>query len=312
MCKITLTSSSLNSFCSCRRQYDYKINKHISPVEMPKSYDNSVALSKAVTSLAKSFNDGLPLDDALVRGVEIISTYGLDEAGSAQVEAAFRAYAARYYNVDNDKWQVVDSSVNACVEVPLSPNVIYRTYIDYVAYKDQGKYFLVVNKSSSTAITDDFLTKFFIDNDIRMQVMAAQQLLGVEITGVIINTMTRPQHKIRVGETDAEYAERNAARKGKADLKRKVGETREEYIQRMVDEYPKESLRKFFITFSDAQLNTAASNILAIASDIMSCKSFYPNTCECSKYGKCPYMNLCKFDGDLSKCSDSYEIKADK
>lgn len=308
MCKIFITSNSVNSFCSCRRQYDYRFNKNLYPVEKAKSYDNAVALSKAVTSLAESFMHGISFEEAIVRGTEIIHSYALDDAGDAQIEAAFKAYAKRYYNVENDKWQVVENTVNACVDIPVSPNVIYRTHIDYVAYKDQGKYFLVVNKSSSTSITDDFFTKFFIDNDIRMQVIAAKQLLGLEITGVIINAMTRPQHKIRVGETDEEYAERNAARKGKADLKRKVGETREEYIQRMVEDYPADSLRKVFIDFTDAQLNQAMSNILAIASDIMSCKTFYPNPSECSKYGKCPYMSLCRHDGNLGACFDEYVI----
>ena len=153
------------------------------------------------------------------------------------------------------------------------------------------------------------MCRFFIDNDIRLQVIAAKQLLGCEVDGVIINAVTRPQHKIKIGETDEEYAERNNARKGKADLKRKVGESREEFVSRVVEDYSDDSLKRATIMFTEAQLNQAMSTVIAVASDMMACKSFYPNTSECTKYGKCPYMDLCMRDGDLSQVSDQYTTK---
>ena len=52
MCKISLTNSSLVSFCSCRRQYDYKFNKGILPIENAKSYDNAIALKEALITVA--------------------------------------------------------------------------------------------------------------------------------------------------------------------------------------------------------------------------------------------------------------------
>ena len=54
MCKISLTNSNLVSFCSCRRQYDYKFNKGILPIENAKSYDNAIALKEpaVVTGVA--------------------------------------------------------------------------------------------------------------------------------------------------------------------------------------------------------------------------------------------------------------------
>lgn len=313
MCKIIVTKNSVNSFCSCRRQYDYKVNKRISPKEAPTCYDNAVVLSKAITSVAVSYQNHLSVDDALNAGIGIINDAGLEVNDSAQIEAAFRAYVQRYYNGEDNRWEVLTDTADLGVDVQVSQTVIYHTYINYIVRnRETGMYYVVVNRSSSAKVTDDFMARYLIDNDIRMQVLAAKQHLGVENCGVIINALVRQSHKIKEGETDEEYAARNAARKSKAELKRKVAESRDEFVSRMLDEYPMESLRKFMLQFNDAQLNMAVSNTLAVASDIMSCKTFYPNTSECTKYGKCPYMDLCKVDGDLSRCADIYEIKADK
>lgn len=311
MCKIVVTKNSVNSFCSCRRQYDYKVNKGISPVETPKGYDNAVALSKAVISSIVSYQSKHSVDEALNKGLELINGFGLEVTEGAQVEAAFRAYVCRYYNADNENWEVIDNTIDACVDVQASPNVVYKTYLNCVVRnKTKNQYFVVLNRTVTSKIDDSFIVRYLIDNDIRMQVLAAKQLLGIENCGVIVNAIYRQaQTKMKEGETDEEYAARNAARKSKADLKRKVGETRDEFVERMVADYPTENLRKFFVSFTDAQLTSAVSNVLAIASDIMSCKAFYPNTAECTKNGRCPYMSLCKCDGDLSKCSDEYKCE---
>ena len=311
MCKIVVTKNSVNSFCSCRRQYDYKVNKGISPVETPKCYDNAVALSKAVISSIVSYQSKHSVDESLNKGIEIINGFGLDVTEGAQVEAAFRAYVGRYYNADNENLEVIDNTIDACVDVQVSPNVVYKTYLNCVVRnKTKNQYFVVLNRTVTSKIDDSFIVRYLIDNDIRMQVLAAKQLLGIEVCGVIVNAIYRQaQTKMKEGETDEEYAARNAARKSKADLKRKVGETRSEFVERMVADYPTENLRKFFVSFTDAQLTAAVSNVLAIASDIMSCKAFYPNTSECNKNGRCPYMSLCKCDGDLSRCADEYKCE---
>lgn len=312
MCKVIVTKNSVNSFCSCRRQYDYKINKRIRPKEAPACYDNAVVLSKAVTSVAVSYQNHLSVEDALDKGVGIIKDAGLEVNDSAQIEAAFRAYVKHYYNGEDNRWEVLTYTADLLGDIQVSPTVIYRTYINYIVRnRETGMHYVVVNRSSSSKVTDDFVARYLIDNDIRMQVLSAKQYLGIDKCGVIINALVRQSHKIKEGETDEEYAARNAARKSKAELKRKVAESREEFVSRMVEEYPTDSLRKFMLQFNDAQLNMAVSNTLAVVSDIMSCKTFYPNTSECTKYGKCPYMDLCKIDGDLSRCADLYEIKAD-
>ena len=309
MCKISLTNSNLVSFCSCRRQYDYKFNKGILPVENAKSYDNAIALKEALITVAMSHSEHLSAEDCIAQALLTLKSHVLEMQDEARLEAAIRAYVRRYYDPDSQDWEVVSGTPNAGVTVQMTPNVTYTTYLDYVVRnRKSGKTFVVVNKSSSV-IGDDFMCRFFIDNDIRLQVIAAKQLLGCDVDGVIINAVTRPQHKIKVGETDEEYAERNNARKGKADLKRKVGESREEFVSRVVEDYSDDSLKRATIMFTEAQLNQAMSTVIAVAFDMMACKSFYPNTSECTKFGKCPYMDLCMRDGDLSQVSDQYTTK---
>ena len=83
-------------------------------------------------------------------------------------------------------------------------------------------------------------------------------------------------------------------------------ESREEFVSRVVEDYSDDSLKRATIMFTEAQLNQAMSTVIAVASDMMACKSFYPNTSECTKFGKCPYTALCMRDGDLSQVSDQY------
>ena len=309
MCKISLTNSNLVSFCSCRRQYDYKFNKGILPIENAKSYDNAIALKEALITVALSHSEHLSAEDCIAQALLTLKSHVLEMQDESRLEAAIRAYVKRYYDPDSQEWEVVSGTPNASVTVQITPDVTYTTCLDYVVRnRKSGKTFVVVNKSSST-LGEDFMCRFFIDNEVRLQVIAAKHLLGCEVDGVIINAVTRPQHKIKVGETDEEYAERNNARKGKADLKRKVGESREEFVSRVVDDYSEDSLKRVEIVFTDDQLNQAKSTVIAVASDMMACKSFYPNTSECNKYGKCPYTSLCMMDGDLSQVSDQYTIK---
>ena len=208
MCKISITNSSLVSFCSCRRQYDYKFNKGILPIENAKSYDNAIALKEALITVALSHSEHLSAEDCIAQALLTLKSHVLEMQDEARLEAAIRAYVKRYYDPDSHDWEVVSGTPNAGVTVQMTPNVTYTTYLDYVVRNHKsGKTFVVVNKSSS-ALGDDFMCRFFIDNDIRLQVIAAKQLLGCEVDGVIINAVTRPQHKIKVGETDEEYAER--------------------------------------------------------------------------------------------------------
>ena len=306
MCKIYLTNSNLVSFCSCRRQYDYKFIKGLVPVDNSKSYDKALALKEALITVAMSNSEHLSAEDCIEQALLNLKSKGLEVQDEARLEAAVRAYVKRYYYQDSKEWEVVSGTPNALVAVKITPNVIYTTCLDYVVRnRKSGKTFVVVNKSAST-LGDDFMCRFFIDNEVRLQVIAAKHLLGCEVDGAIINAVTRPQHKIKVGETDEEYAERNNARKGKADLKRKVGESREEFVSRVAEDYSDASLKRVEIVFTEDQLNQAKSTAIAVASDMMTCKSFYPNTSECTKYGKCPYTALCMRDGDLSKVSDQY------
>ena len=309
MCKIYLTNSNLVSFCSCRRQYDYKFIKGIVPVDNSKSYDKALALKEALITVAMSNSEHLSDVDCIEQALLNLKSKGLEVQDEARLEAAVRAYVKRYYDQDSKEWEVVSGTPNALVAVKITPNVTYMTCLDYVVRnRKSGKTFVVVNKSSST-IGDDFMCRFFIDNEVRLQVIAAKHLLGCEVDGVIINAVTRPQHKIKVGETDEEYAERNNSRKGKVDLKRKVGESREEFVSRVVEDYSDDSLKRVEIVFTEDQLNQAKSTAIAVASDMMTCKSFYPNTSECTKYGKCSYTSLCMRDGDLSQVSDQYTTK---
>lgn len=317
MCKVVLSNSSAASFSSCRRQYDYKVNKGICPSENAKCYDNAAALSEAITTISSSYAAKSDPELAVLRATDVIRSRIQDDMDCARLEAAVRAYVKRYYDLSKQGcWEVIPETVNATVDVSVSPNVIYKAHICYaIRHVSDGKIVVVVNKSSNS-VGEDFACRYFIDNDVRMQVLAVRQLVGEaqshNVVGVIINALSRPQHKIKVGETDAEYAERNAARKGKADLKRKVGETREEFVTRMVEDYPMESLQRTVILFSDAQLEHAVSNVTAMAGDIMACKQFYPNTTECTKNGKCPYMSLCMADGDLSKVEGQYVMRDQK
>lgn len=322
--QFTLSASSISTFQSCRKRYEYEKIKHIYPLERPVALDFGSALHEGIAFAMAMQNelykyDEDKLDEEFV-GVKKSCVAQVDfKTEQLPVEDRVKAhvlmehYMDKYWKEDVRDYLFIQDEMH--VRMPLiNPNTgkdskryFIQGYLDAVFRDADGALFIMEHKTSGQA-NDDYFERVNIDMQIAIYADLLSRRMGEKVRRVVYDVIKKPKHTMALGETDEEYEARKAASKtGK--IKRKEAETEDEFYHRLDlaidDSY---FVRREYI-ITDERIDELRKELWSIANEMGHCKTYYKCTGNCLKMGTCPYMKLCCAGGNIEGLEGIYTDK---
>ena len=214
---------------------------------------------------------------------------------SAIVEGMLGAYAIHYAK-DRKRWKIID--VEFRFEVPITDGISYVGSLDMLIEED-GKYWIVENKTAGR-LDKNYVDRLPLDTQITGYAIGARWAKKVPIAGVIYNVAKKPQLRIKVNESNEQFASR---------LKADYTSRPEFYFYReqlfrntaAVNEYKAE------IAELAADINDKL-DILKEVGPVKALPHFYRNTDQCTIRGACPYLAICT-KGWNPQVASWYEVR---
>lgn len=313
-----LTQSMVSCFQSCRKQFDYRFNKELVPVDED---NTSLIIGSAVhCALEMWFRGGLKQD-----AVEMARNFpgiNVDE----QIKAA--CLVSKYI----DKWRFGDEIsipsridkdfIVVDVEHEFKVNLVNpatkrksRTWtlagkVDGIV-DINGSLYILEHKTTSR-IDEAYIKRVSIDRQIMLYARAIEQEYKRPVIGAVYDILKKSGLRMSKGETEEEFQARYAElcaknKSGKSTATRKMPETPEEFTARVYNDITDDNFVRHIIKFDYDEMNRHWSELWALSKDIKS-GIIYRNTSYCNAPGRkpCPYLDLCVCGGDLSKCQDKY------
>ncbi len=296
-----LSNSGYTCFLGCNKQFYYEhVERRVPVAENP-----AFALGTAVHEGLEEFWHGKDLNTALTRAVRDIS----DGIMKSQVIAMVSGYFNRW---SMDDWETVSVEEEVFTEIG---DVTHVMKADVVARrKSDGRLFLIDHKTvgvrSCNGDLHDASSQFWMGMKINTQATGYQVALEnkygepVDVLWDAIlkhadrepkyfprkPTRRKPSKKNPDGESHIEYAARCL----------EAIESPEGYQHRLIGEYHSDSQRYFarkVIARTSRHREEWVKMYGHVGSEIARCKEsgvFPANQSHCiSKYGKCPYYNVC-------------------
>ena len=306
-----LTQSMVSTFQTCRKQYDYRYNKEIVPVEE----STSLGVGSAVHAGLEMWFRGATQADA----VEMTENFpGLSEADQVKSSVLVSKYIDKWRgeNRIDIMFDVVD--VEKVFEIPLiNPDTRRKSRQWLVSGKVDGivrmngKLFILEHKTSSS-VSDEYIMRISIDRQIMLYARAIEMVMKEPVVGAVYDVLIKSGLKMRKGETDEEFAMRRAeliakSKTGTTTAKQKTAETYDEFKARVSDDINQDNFFRRIVTFDPLDVENQMRELWGIAKDIRS-GMIYKSTSQCCVSGRnCPYLLLCVNGGDITKCQDEYK-----
>lgn len=333
---IKLSASSISTFQTCRKRYEYEKLRHIKPVETADAlvFGRLVHRGLEVVFRLISFEEYM-IDTLKCHAKEWIEeqAYAIGGVSAEDVVKAtvlVNAYIDTYTNGGDDdirNWEIIDveNEFNAPITVPYSVDEIdYDTLLRHLSGEAQyylhgyadaaarinGELYIVEHKTAGQ-VTDGYLDRVEIDWQLAIYADALSKVYGEPIVGAVYDIIKKPKHVMSIAETDEEYAKRKAeaaakTKTGKTSIKQRQAETPEEFQRRLELAIDDNYFIRKVIKFDEETMAEFRKDLWAVAQEIGNCKTFYKCTCNCLKYGTCPFMKLCKAHGNLEGLESEY------
>lgn len=318
--KLLLSASSIATFQTCRRRYYYEKILGLRPKETADSLAFGSAVHRGLERIFRAMMEAghrgeqyshefrlTTVEDAYLSALEV----DLSESDRIKVEVLLAKYAEIYLESDMRDLVVVDVERKGVRPIlsPKSERKMRGTavlgYCDALAkYKHIP---CVIEHKTTSAMTDDFFAHASIDLQVYLYADIYSHIgYGDSIKLVIYDAIQKPRHEMSVGESDEEFEARKAASKCPARCKRKESETAEEFRIRLEMSIDESYFRREFIEIDDSMLLEMHQELWEVAHDISKCTCFGKSTCNCMKWGKCPYMDVCKNHGSFFGLDDKF------
>lgn len=314
--KQLLTYSMISSFMSCRKRYDYRYRQEIIPAQPVTALTFGSAVHLALQHYFEDLNEKKRMFSQFYG--EVAASYvGLDTEDSIKAKVLMEKYVQHYETSDHERFYV--EAVEKEFSLPLiSPAgrksglfVIAGKVDGLIRNKADGKLYILEHKT--TSICDDgYISRILIDTQIGIYAEALSRIMGEEIVGAVYDILIKPAIRMKSGETDEEFEARKAellakSKTGKTSAKKREAETEEEFVTRLRESVNSGNFRREIVVFDKVKQDALKAEIWAVAHDIRSCRCFYKNTGNCNRYGICPYMDLCRANGNMTGLDELYK-----
>ena len=309
-----VTHSSLNAFQACRKSYEYRYVRGIVPIETSTALGFGTAIHRGLEALFLAIGSKVPQNEAVEAAVTACtieaSAQNLEIADIVKCEVLMRKYAALYYSGDEQDFS--DINVEQEFRVPFlsyinGVRVEYAGKVDGIVRRQDGKLYIVEHKTASR-VDDGYIDRIRIDSQIRLYAQVIAHIYREEVAGAIYDIIIKPGIKWNDGETDEEFAARQAAAKCPSRCKRKMPDTQETFRERLDEAITDENFRREIIEFDAQDLSDTWDEMKALACEIADGVRYYKNTGNCLKYGVCPYMPICLRNGNADGL-EGFEIR---
>jgi hypothetical protein len=135
------------------------------------------------------------------------------------------------------------------------------------------KYYILEHKTAST-VDENYIAQKDIDSQTMSYAISIENELGIKISGVIHDLITK--QKIRL----------------------KKGESEDDFCQRLINDVTEENFTRVMIEFEEGQLDEFKQELIQACDDLNQCHHFYKCTGSCiGRYGACEYLPLCRKGG---------------
>lgn len=312
---LLLSASAINSFQTCHKMYEYEKKRHLKPIETSNSLNFGTVTHRGLESIFRWIGLGeTDKDKAKQRALEEIidAAVACDLPGEdlSKIQALMDCYIDTYFDEDASLYDVVG------VEVPFTcypenprtgrSDLRFGTrgYIDAIVKNRITDEYWVIEHKTAGIVSDGYMQRVNIDWQSAIYIEAVRQKCG-SCAGVIYDVLRKPKHEISKGETDEEFEARKAASKT-GRVKRKYPESLTEFYNRIRLGMDESYLIRQMVTPNEEMMRQFRREFFATAREINRTKVYAKSTCNCLKYGKCPYMDLCCNGGDLSGLEDRY------
>ena len=289
--KRILTYSSMAKFMTCRRAF-YWANevgiKKIGPDATALTFGGLV--HRCLENLYKGKVEEIhPIIDA---------EYVNRDSGPDQkklwhyAKAIIEAYLAKYIVDGRDEFEPVEVEKEFLIDVPQLGKQRRNRYFqlagktDGVVRKD-GQHFILEHKTSSR-IDSGYMERIIHDFQSRLYSLALSKVLGIPISGVIYNVITKPLLKQNAKETD------------------------EVFHSRLVERVS-EGLQREMFYYTAANLEDVASHIQEILREVRDCQKrgvWLKNTGNCYQWNRaCDFFPICQSYDNPITIANQYEAK---
>ena len=308
--KLTLSATSIGTFQTCRRRYEYEKVKHIYPVDKPVALSFGSAIHAGLAMAIRFLGGELELEKIKKCAVEAaFEVEGLSDEDRAKVEVLLFRYIDLYLESDNQyEVEAIEKSYTLPIVNPKtgieSTRYFLTGFVDAVYRDKDGKLHIIEHKTSSMA-NDDYFDRVDIDIQVAIYADLLSRSTGEDVRSVIYDVIKKPKHVMNAGETDAEYEERKAASKT-GRIKRKEAETYDGFKHRLELAVGDDCFVRKEIVLTDETMDEYRRELWAIANEMGKCHEYYKCSGNCLKFGACPYMPLCKAHGNTEGLEDLY------
>lgn len=315
--ELVLSASSISTWQTCKRRYFYEKIKGMQPVEadalafgsaMHRGFEQifrrMMESKQAGETYSKEFHLAT-VEDACLSALAV----DLSASDRIKVEVLLGKYCRQYLEEDMERLTVFGVEMHAYENI-ISPSM--RTmrgmgvqgYCDALAMYD-GKVCIIEHKTTSV-LNDDYFDRATIDMQVYLYADLFSRAIAhshddMPVSMVIYDAVQKPRHEMAVGETDEEFDARKAAAKCPERCKRKEAETESDFRARLEASIDESYFRREYIRIDDALAKEMREELWAVAHEIKGCKCYSKSTCNCMKWGRCPFMDVClnhgSFDG---------------
>lgn len=318
--RIVTTYSMWSLFRNCRKACEYRYILGLVPNEK----DSNLSFGRLIHECLQRWHKNRDLDEVL----EFIDIACGNRTSDDSVRkdwhlarAMMTGYATRY---QTEEFSVVE--LEKTFEGPIinpSTGSASRSFV--LAGKVDGivrigdEHFVLEHKTAST-IDADYLERLWTDFQISIYSHYVEQVLGIQITGVIYNVLVKARLQQSAGETEEEYEARRAgllakSKTGKTTAKRRMPESDEEFQARLVEKYMEPQMfHREMLYLSRDRFDILRAELWELTQAFLDARRrnvFYQNTAFCFHHHKpCAYFPICRSNGNPNVIDNFYTIAA--
>lgn len=287
-----VTHTSLECFKSCRKKYDLRYKQGIVPKIKSEALEFGTAWHtmleqyfkqiEAVQAVGANFGTE---DEVAERSYAVADTLGLSRIDTAKLMGLTVGYIGKWYEYDIMQFDVIDVEKEFSVPI-LDDRATFVGKVDgLVQQKSDGKYYIVEHKTASN-VDDNYVAQKDIDTQTMIYAMCLEDLMGIQIHGVI--------HDIAI----------------KQKIRQKKGESEEEFCDRLFEDVTEDNFKRIVVEINRDVLDEFKVERDCSVNDLLQCDMFYKCTNNCvGKYGACEYLPICRAGGLVDSLRDKYETR---
>ena len=294
-----ITHSSLECFKQCRRKYKLRYIDEI----VTKTKSNALEFGSAMHRVLEEYFRRM----AVIKADCHAEFYAKTVLKDYIEEFINKLSVDQAYNLEDEDWQKLFALSSGYITKWMKEDLQFELYgcevefenpfliegasfsgkIDAVVQNTiDGRYYIIEHKTASI-VDDAYISQKVIDSQTLSYALGVKQTLGIQVSGVIDDIITKPK------------------------IRQKKGESKEEFYNRIYNDVNDDNFNRIVIPIEQEDLEAFDNELRRACFDLLTSfneggDAFYKCTGSCiGRYGACEYLPLCKSKG---KCEDYNEL----